>query len=127
MAKLPEEVKIAINKTDKTYVATADYNAVSVVCVSHLKYQGDETVVIADNKFGKMRANLNSRIKLAFAVQDLDTKKAYQVKGIARLYFEGEKYQAAVRWIHDRYPNITPKIALYIQVQEIFCGNEQIA
>lgn len=76
MAILPEEVKIAINKAATACVATVDSNAVSnVVYVSYLKYQDDETVIIADNKFSKTRENLNNNPKLAFVVLDLNHTK----------------------------------------------------
>jgi len=128
MAKLPEEVKTAIDKAATACVATADNNAVSnVVYVSYLKYQDDETIVIADNKFGKTRDNLNNNPKLAFVVLDSDTKKAYQIKGVVKTYSEGEKYQSVVDWVHAKKPQTTPKAALYVQVEEVYCGSEQMA
>lgn len=128
MAKLPEEVKTAIDKAATACVATADNDAVcNVVYVSYLKYQDDETIVIADNKFGKTRVNLNANPKLAFVVLDSDTKKAYQVKGTVESYSEGDKYQSVVDWVHVKHPQTTPKAALYVQVEEVYCGIEQIA
>ncbi len=65
MAILPEEVKTAIDKATTACVVTADANAVAnVVYVSYLKYQDNETIVIADNKFNKTRINLNNNPKL---------------------------------------------------------------
>ncbi|MEE9396108.1 MAG: pyridoxamine 5'-phosphate oxidase family protein [Methylococcales bacterium] len=128
MAKLPDEVKIAIDKATAACVATADNNAVSnVIYVSYLKYQDDETIVIADNKFGKTRENLDSNPKLACVVLNADTKKAYQIKGSVKSYSEGDKYQAVVDWVHLKKPETMPKAALYVQVEEVYCGSEKIA
>ncbi len=128
MAKLPEEVKTAIDKAVNVCVATTDASAVAnVVYVSYLKYQGDETIIIADNKFGKTRQNLSTNSKLSFVVLDTDTKKSYQVKGTVTSYSEGEQYQSVVDWVHVKHPQTTPFAALYVEVEEVFCGSEKIS
>ena len=128
MAKLPEEVKTAIDKAANVCVATTDASAVAnVVYVSYLKYQDDETIIIADNKFGKTRQNLNTNSKLSFVVLDTDTKKSYQVKGTVTSYSEGEQYQSVVDWVHVKHPQTTPFAALYVEVEEVFCGSEKIS
>jgi predicted pyridoxine 5'-phosphate oxidase superfamily flavin-nucleotide-binding protein len=128
MAKLPEEVKTAIDKAVNVCVATTDASAVAnVVYVSYLKYQGDETIIIADNKFGKTRQNLNANSKLSFVVLDTDTKKSYQVKGTVTSFSEGEQYQSVVDWVHVKHPQTTPFAALYVEVEEVFCGSEKIS
>ena len=128
MAKLPEEVKTAIDKAVNVCVATTDARAVAnVVYVSYLKYQDDETIIIADNKFGKTRQNLNTNSKLSFVVLDTDTKKSYQVKGTVTSYSEGEQYQSVVDWVHVKHPQTTPFAALYVEVEEVFCGSEKIS
>lgn len=128
MAKLPEEVKVAIDKAANVCVATADKNAVAnVIYVSYLKYQDDETIVIADNKLSKTRENLKNNPKLSFVVLDTETKKSYQVKGTVTAYSTGEQYQSVVDWVHIKKPDMTPFAALYIKVEEVFCGSEKIA
>ena len=128
MAKLPEEVKTAIDKAANVCVATTDAQAVAnVIYVSYLKYQDDETIIIADNKFDKTRQNLNTNSKLSFVVLDTDTKKSYQVKGTVTSYSEGEQYQSVVDWVHVKHPQTTPFAALYVEVEEVFCGSEKIS
>ncbi len=128
MAKLPEEAKTAIDRAANVCVATTDTNAVAnVIYVSYLKYQDDETIVIADNKFDKTRKNLNNNPKLSFVVLDTETKKSYQVKGTVTTYSEGDKYQSLVDWVHIRHPQITPYAAIYVNVEEVFCGGEKIS
>ena len=128
MAKLPEEVKAAIDKAANVCVATADKNAIAnVIYVSYLKYQDDETIIIADNKLSKTRENLKSNPKLSFVVLDTETKKSYQVKGTVTTYLTGEQYQSVVDWVHVKKPEMTPFAALYVTVEEVFCGSEKIA
>jgi uncharacterized protein len=128
MVKLPEEVKNAIDKAATSCIATADNNAVSnVVYVTYLKYLDDETIVIADNQFHKTRANIDNNPKLACVVLDSDTRKAYQIKGIVKVISEGEEYQSVVEWVHINHPHLTPKAAVYLQVEEVYCGSERIA
>jgi len=128
MVKLPEEVKIAIDKAATSCIATADNNAVSnVVYVTYLKYLDDETIVIADNQFHKTRANIDNNPQLSCVVLDSDTRKAYQIKGMVKIFSEGEEYQSAVEWVHINHPHLTPKAAVYLQVEEVYCGSERIA
>ncbi|MGZ8153269.1 MAG: pyridoxamine 5'-phosphate oxidase family protein [Methylovulum sp.] len=128
MAKLPNEVMTAIDKAATACVATADKNAIAnVVYVTYLKYLDDETVVIADNKFLKTRENLDNNPKLAFVVLDADTKKSYQVKGTVTFYTAGDKYQSVVDWVHVNHPQMTPKAAIYLQVEDVYCGAEKLA
>ncbi len=128
MAKLSEEVKTAIDKAATACVATVDTDAVAnVVFVSYLKYQDDETIIIADNKFNKTRMNLSNNPKLAFVVLDTETKKSYQIKGSVKSYTDGEKYQAVVDWVHVKHPQTTPVAAIYVEVEEVYCGREKIA
>lgn len=128
MAKLPEEVKAAIDKAAVSVVATADKNAVAnVVYVTYLKYLDDETLVIADNKFDKTRANIDANPRMACVVLDSDTNKAYQIKGPITIYSEGEQYQAVVDWVHVNHPQMTPKAAVHVQVDEVYCGSDRLA
>lgn len=128
MAKLSEEVKNAIDKAAFACVATANNEALAnVVYVGYLKYLDDETILIADNKFEKTRANIDSNPKLAFVVLDPDTRKAFQVKGDITVYTDGEELNAAIEWVHHNHPEMTPKAAVHLHVNEIYCGGERLA
>ncbi len=128
MATLPDVVKTAIDKASTVCVATVDKNAIpNVIYVSYLKYLDDETIIIADNKFSKTRINLDSNPNLSFVVLNADTKKSYQIKGSVEYLTDGDIYQSVVDWVHLKMPEITPKAAVYMQVEEVFCGAEKIA
>lgn len=128
MIKIPEEVKVAINKTSPVCIATTDNEHVpNIVYVTFLKYIDDTTVVIADNKLAKTKDNILSNSNLSFVVLDPDTKKSYQLKGKVEYLQEGEKFEDVVKWVHEKRPNLHPKGAVYVSITEIFSGDKKIA
>ena len=128
MVIIPEEVKVAIEKTMPYCIATSDSNGVAnIVYVTFLKYFDESTVVIADNKFAKTFDNLKENGNISFVVMDSDTKKAFQLKGKVEYYTEGEKYQFVSDWVHSKRPDINTKGAVYLKIEEIYFGSEKIA
>ena len=127
MAKIPSEVKTAIEKTCPTCIATSDKNGLpNIVYITYLKVLDDETIVVADNKFDKTRKNLDANPYLSFTVLDSDTKKSYQIKGKVDCFTEGDKYNDIVEWVHINHPKLTPKAGFYLKVEEIYCGAERL-
>lgn len=127
MIKIPEEVKIAIDKTNPICVATVNNECIpNIIYVTFLKYINDTTVVIADNKFVKTKNNILSNSNLSFVVLDPETKKSYQLKGKAEYIQEGEKYQNVFNWVQETRPDLHPKGALYISIHEIYSGEKNI-
>lgn len=128
MVKIPQEVKTAIEKTSPTCVATVNNEKIpNIIYVTFLKYINDTTVVIADNKLVKTKNNILSNPDIAFVVLDPDTKKSYQLKGKTDYIQEGEKFQEVFNWVHEKRPDLSPKGALYITIDEIFSGDKKIA
>ncbi|MCK5708596.1 MAG: pyridoxamine 5'-phosphate oxidase family protein [Candidatus Aureabacteria bacterium] len=127
MMKIPEEVKIAIDKTNPICIATVNNEYIpNIVYVTFLKYVNDTTIVIADNKLVKTKNNILSNSNLSFVVFDPETKKSYQLKGKTEYVQEGEKYQAVFNWVQEKRPDLRPKGALYITIDEIFSGDKKI-
>ena len=127
MMKIPEEVKIAIDKTNPICVATVNNEYIpNIIYVTFLKYINDTTVVIADNKFVKTKNNILSNFNLSFVVLDPETKKSYQLKGKTEYIQEGEKYQNVFNWVQEKRPDLHPKGALYVTIDEIFSGDKKI-
>ena len=128
MIKIPEEVKIAIDKTNPICVATVNSEYIpNIIYVTFLKYINDTTVVIADNKLVKTKNNVLSNANLSFVVLDPETKKSYQLKGKTEYINEGEKYQDVFNWVQEKRPDLHPKGALYVTIDEIFSGDKKIA
>ncbi|MCK4947731.1 MAG: pyridoxamine 5'-phosphate oxidase family protein [Candidatus Aureabacteria bacterium] len=127
MIKIPEEVKIAIDKTNPICVATVNSEYIpNIIYVTFLKYINDTTVVIADNKLVKTKNNVLSNANLSFVVLDPETKKSYQLKGKTEYINEGEKYQDVFNWVQEKRPDLHPKGALYVTIDEIFSGDKKI-
>ena len=79
MVKIPQEVKIAIDKTNPICIATVNNEYIpNIIYVTFLKCKSDTTVVIADNKLEKTKNNILSNSNLSFVVFDPETKKSYQ-------------------------------------------------
>ena len=127
MTKIPEEVKIAIEKTNPICVATVNNEYIpNIIYVTFLKYINDTTVVIADNKLVKTKSNVLSNPNLSFVVLDTETKKSYQLKGKTEYMQEGKKYQDVFNWVQEKRPDLHPKGALYVTIEEIFSGARKI-
>ena len=127
MIKIPDEVRKAIDKTSPVCIATSGKNGIpNIVYITYLKIYDENTVVIADNKFNKTEKNLDENPFISFVVLDPDTRKSYQIKGSTECYKAGEKYDYAVEWVHVKHPQMTPKAAFYIDVNEIYCGAEKL-
>jgi len=127
MPKLPEEVLVALKKTNPICIATSDKSGKpNLIYVTYLKAHDDSTIVLADNKFEKTRKNLDENPVAAFVVLDPDSKKAYQIKGPVSCYTEGGKYDEVVEWVHTNHPQMTPKAAFYMNVEEVYSGAEKL-
>jgi len=127
MIKIPEEVKIAIDKTSPICIATVNNEYIpNIIYVTFLKYINDTTVVIADNKLAKTKNNILANSNLSFVVLDPDTKKSYQLKGKTEYIQEGKKFQDVFNWVQEKRPDLYPKGALYVTIEEIFSGDKKI-
>ena len=125
--KIPKEVKIAIDKTSPICVATVNNEYIpNVIYVHFLKYIDDSTVVIADNKLVKTKNSLLFNPHLSFVVLDTETRKSYQLKGKVQYIQDGEKYQDVLNWVQEERPDLCPKGALYVSINEIFSGDKKI-
>lgn len=128
MAKLSPEVITAIEKTMPYCIATASADGKSnLVYIACLKVIDENTILIADNKFEKTRANLDANPQASLVVLDPDTKTAYQIKGSMECHSEGDKYQATVDWVHEERPQLTPKAGFYMNVEEVYNGPQRLA
>ena len=95
---------------------------------AHLhRWIDDETIEIADNRFDKTRQNLEANPALSVLFWSPESTGCYQVKGRAELIKEGPIYDACVAWVHRRSAKLTPKAAVRLHIEEIYCGAERIA
>ena len=123
MAKLPEEVKKAIDKQDVFPVATSCRDGKpNVVYIKYLKTIDENRVLIADNYLKKSRDNLIDNGNIAFVVLD-DEKGSYQIKGTARRYENGPLYDEVQKWVPDKLPKVA---AVEMQIESVYNGQERL-
>lgn len=123
MAKLTTEIKNAIEKQEIFPVATTSQdNVPNVIYVKYLKVVDDQTILLADNYFGKTRENILTNGNVAFVVLD-DEKGSYQVKGKSQRIVSGPMFDEVQKWVPDKLPK---EAAVVIQVDQIYNGAELI-
>ena len=128
MPKLTEEVLAAIEKTTPTCIATASPDGFpNIVYVTYIKAVDKDTLVVADNKFDKTRRNLDANPCMSVVVFDPDERKSYQMKCRAECVAEGERFHGVVDWVHADHPQMTPKAAFFLTVEEVYCGPDRLS
>jgi len=143
--KIPAEIKEMINEkaeSPRIHFATSSKDGrPNVVPVGHVEAIGDYHLLIADVQFDKTRRNLEENPQIAIAVEVLEEFKAYQLKGKAKIFTEGEYLESVkelarrlkeererryekmgikepdwLREIHER----KPKAAVLVEIEEIY-------
>ena len=128
MPKLTDAVLTAIKKTVPACVATASADGIpNIVYVTFIKAVDGDSLVVADNKFDKTRSNLDANPRMSVVVLDPEAKKAYQMKCRAECVTQGDRYDRVVDWVREKRPEMTPKAAFYLSVDEVYCGAERLA
>lgn len=123
MAIIPKEVIESITP-EKLYVVTTSSkddipNSVYFKCV---KCIDNERILLANNKMDKSLKNLLENPNISLLFEDKE-KRAYQIKGIAEYFTEGEHFEDVRTWVDER---LARKGAVVLNVKEIFSGAERI-
>lgn len=125
MTRLPDVVSQAWDQREGPIVlTTVDEkgmpNSIYATCVSRY---GEDTLLIADNRFFKTRANIlaGSRGVVLFITKD---RKAYQVKGSLEVLTEGPLFDDMKRW---NPPHLAGRAVAVLRVEQVFAGREQLA
>ncbi len=125
--KIPEHIKDVIANQKVHVLSTSSRDGKpNTIYLTFLRIRDDEHVLIADNKFFKTEKNLKENPVLSFLVMDEKNRKAYQLKGRTEMYTEGEIFQETVRWVKERKPDLVPKAAVLMEVEEIYSGADRI-
>jgi uncharacterized protein len=125
MSVLPNIVLEALENREGPAVFTTVSRAgvANSVYVGFLHKLNDDKLVVADNYFDKTRQNIlggNPGV-LLFITKE---KKAYQVKGSLSYETSGEAYEDMKgNWLDEKYPGVA---AVVLNVEEVFCGAEQL-
>jgi predicted pyridoxine 5'-phosphate oxidase superfamily flavin-nucleotide-binding protein len=68
----------------------------------------------------KAAANLAENPRVAVCVWDLETKRAYQIKGRVEIHREGRVYDEMVSWVKEKKPDAPAKAAIVLRVEHVY-------
>lgn len=124
MPPLDETTKRVLASTPVIPVATASADGLpNVVPMTFVKALDDSTLLIADNYMDKAARNLKENPRVAVAVWDMETREAFQIKGIAEVFTEGPLFEEAAEWVRSIRPQHKTKSAVAVRVEHVYvCG-----
>lgn len=121
MARMDEDVQRVLEHTKVVPVATASKNGVpNVVPMTFVRLLDESAVLMADNFMDKGAANLEENPRIAICVWDLDSRRAYQIKGEAEVLRSGRTYDGTVAWVHETKPDTHAKAAVVLHVSHVY-------
>jgi len=93
--KITEEAKRVINNNFVHLATSSKEGNPNVVPIGLCRVISDHELLIVDVHFKKTRKNLEKNPQVAIAVEALEELKAYQLKGEAKIFTQGEVYEKA--------------------------------
>jgi len=132
LMKIPEMVCKAITGQSLHLIATASKEGKpNLIYVKFLKVYSETQLMVANNKFFKTEKNLLENPKMAIVVLDKETGKSYQLKGSVEIHKKGKEFEDCIEWVketrvRESKPEMVPKAAVLLNVEEIYCGAERI-
>lgn len=121
MGRMDEDVLRVLSLTPVVPVATASADGVpNVVPMTFVKALDDSAVLVADNYMAKAAANLAENPRIAVCVWDLETKRAYQIKGRAEILRDGAVYDEMISWVKVKKPDAPAKAAVVLRVENVY-------
>lgn len=121
VGRLTEDAKRVLAQMKVVPVATASKDGLpNVVPMTFVKALDDSAVLIADNYMDKGARNLEENPSVSVCVWDLETKRAYQIRGAVEIYRSGPAYEEMVAWVKKTKPDAPAKAAVVMQVTNVF-------
>jgi uncharacterized protein len=121
VGRLTEDAKRVLAQTKVIPVATASKDGLpNVVPMTFVKTLDDSAVLIADNYMDKAARNLEENPRIAICVWDLESKRAYQIKGSAEVHRSGRVYDEMVEWVKETKPDAPAKSAVVLRVDSVY-------
>ncbi len=121
MGRLTEDAKRVLAQMKVVPVATASKAGLpNVVPMTFVKTLDDSAVLIADNFMDKGAKNLEENPHVAICAWDLETKRAYQVKGTAEVHRVGSVFDETVAWVQESRPEIATRAAVVVSITNVF-------
>lgn len=123
MAKLTQDVKDIMEKTRGYAVATCTNDGIpNVVPIHFVKILSDNEIMLADIFMKKTFENIQQNPMMAVSFWDWDVKPriGYQFKGTPKVETSGRVYDMAVEMVRAKKPDLTPKSAIVLKIEDIF-------
>jgi predicted pyridoxine 5'-phosphate oxidase superfamily flavin-nucleotide-binding protein len=121
MARITNEMREITEKARVPVVATATVDGKpNAVPITFTKVISDDEILIMDNFMQKTRQNIDENPQVAISVWDMESNKAFQFKGYARIESTGKTFDEGVRWVRSKSPRLNPKAAVIVKVDEIY-------
>lgn len=119
--KIPDEVKKLFNEETIIAFATADKEGdPNVVPIYWKTIVNDETILLLDNFMKQTKQNIQENRKVCVSFWNMDSGKAYKIKGTAVYHSEGAIYDKGKEFMHSKKPGQTPRGIVEIRVEEIY-------
>lgn len=99
---MSEEVKRVINNNFVHLATSSKDGKPNVVPVGLCRAISDHELLIVDVYFKKTRRNLEENSQVAIAVEALEELRAYQLKGEAKIFTQGEFYERAIEIMKEQ-------------------------
>lgn len=123
MSKMPKAVIDSITDDKLFLIATSSRDSIpNVVYFKYVKCLDDERLLLGDNKMDKTLNNLLENPKISILFEDKE-KRAYQIKGTAEYFTEGEYFEEIQNWCDKK---LARKGAVVVTVTEVYSGSEKI-
>jgi len=121
VGRLTEDAKRVLAQMKVVPVATASKDGLpNVVPMTFVKALDDSAVLIADNYMDKGARNLEENPSVSVCVWDLETKRAYQIRGAVEIHRSGPAYEEMVAWVRETKPDAPAKAAVVMKVTNVF-------
>ncbi len=118
--KIPENVKEILDESSLVWVGTCFDEKPNVNIVYFFKIIGEDKVLLADNYFNKTKKNIERNPNVAITVKSSEESVAYQLKGSAEIYTEGEVFDEMREWVLSEDKEMPVNAAVVVKVEEIF-------
>lgn len=100
--KMSDEVKEVINNNIVHLATSSRDGKPNAVPVGLCRAISDHELLIVDVFFKKTRKNLEENPRVAIAVEALEELRAYQLKGKAKIFTQGELYERAMEIMKEQ-------------------------
>lgn len=121
MGRLNEDAMRVLAQMKVTPVATASKDGLpNVVPMTFVKTLDDSAVLVADNYMDKGARNLEENPNIAVCAWDLETKRAYQIKGTAEIHRSGPIFDETAAWVKEIRPDIASRAAVVLKVTNVY-------